>query len=280
MHVIQSIIVEKTQPLVSIIVPTKNEEKNIIRCLSSIKKQKYKGDIEIIVVDNYSTDKTVELAKKYASKIIISGDERSKQRNIGAQKAIGTWLLFIDADMELSNGLIRECVELIQNRPVAPALIINEKSVGHSFLGRVFALERNCYQDASWLQAARFFSRPIFLQLGGYDEELFAGEDWDITERFKQEGFPILITKTAYLIHHEEPDGIVDSYRKELYYINNIHRYAKKQPLAFSYQGSYLYRLLTWARSWNELLSHPVLTGTFIIYKFTVWALWVIKKKT
>lgn len=277
---IQSIIVENTQPLVSIIVPTKNEEKNVIRCLSSIKKQKYKGNIEIIVVDNYSIDKTVELAKKYASKIIISGDERSKQRNVGAQKANGTWLLFIDADMELSNGLIHECVVLMQNRPVAPALIINEKSVGHSFLGRVFALERNCYQDASWLQAARFFSKTTFLHLGGYDEALFAGEDWDITERFKQEGFPILITRKAYLIHHEEPHGLTDSYRKELYYIKNIHRYAKKQPLAFSYQGSYLYRMLTWARSWNELLHQPLLTVTFVIYKFTVWALWVMKKKT
>ncbi|MBI2034132.1 MAG: glycosyltransferase [Candidatus Levybacteria bacterium] len=266
-------------PQVSVIIPTYNEEENIIRCLSSIKKQKYSGKVEIIVVDNYSTDDTVKLAKRFTSKLLLVGKERSRQRNAGAKAAAGSWLLFVDADMELSKGVLRECVELTKNHPVTPAIIINEKSVGHSFWGRVFALERNCYQDASWLQAARFFQTKSFLKLGGYDQRLFAGEDWDITQRFKQEGFPLLITNKSYLIHHESSLSLIDSYRKEIYYIKNIHRYAKKQPLAFSYQGSYLYRILTWARSWEELLRHPLLTTTFICYKFTVWLLWVMKKK-
>lgn len=269
----------KQPPHVSIIIPTKNEEANITRCLNSMKRQLYKGAIEIIVVDNYSTDNTVDLAKRFTPKVLLAGKERSRQRNIGAKAALGSWLLFVDADMELSRGVVHECIGLTKNRPGAPAIIINEKSIGHSFWGRVFALERNCYQDASWLQAARFFYRESFLKLGGYDQTLFAGEDWDITQRFKEEGFPLLLTNTSYLIHHESQQGLIDSYRKELYYIKNIQRYAKKQPLAFSYQGSYLYRILTWARSWEKLLRHPILTTTFICYKFTVWVLWMVKKR-
>ncbi len=64
-------------PLVSVIVTTKNEEVNILKCLESINNQNYQGKIELILVDNYSSDKTVELAKPYATKTIIAGKERS-----------------------------------------------------------------------------------------------------------------------------------------------------------------------------------------------------------
>ena len=74
----------KEGPSVSVIVPTKNSERTIERCLKSIKEQNYKN-IELIVVDNYSEDKTFEIANKYADKIIKKGPERSVQRNYGAK---------------------------------------------------------------------------------------------------------------------------------------------------------------------------------------------------
>ncbi|MBI3485898.1 glycosyltransferase [Candidatus Daviesbacteria bacterium] len=95
--------------LVSVIIATKNEEKNIERCLKSIKKQNYIGNIEVIVVDNYSADQTIKIAKKYTRNVFLFGPERSAQRNLGAKKARGEWLLFLDADMEASANLISEC---------------------------------------------------------------------------------------------------------------------------------------------------------------------------
>ncbi len=269
----------KTYPLVSVIVPTKNEENNIKRCLTSIQKQNYQGEIEVIVVDNHSSDKTVAVAKPFASKVIIAGDERSKQRNIGARKAKGRWLLFVDADMELSEHVVKECVSLTRKHMAFPIVVVNEKAVGRTFLGKAFALEKNCYQYATWLHAARFFPKYHFLKLGGYDTVLIAGEDWDLTQRFRLEGFPLFITKKSHLIHHERDDNLITIYKKELYYINNIHRYAKKHPLAFSYQGSYLYRAFIWIRSWDILLRHPILTATFLGYKFSVWILWMLHGK-
>ena len=64
-------------PLVSVIIPTKNEERNIVRCLKSVKNQDYnlpagRQGVEIIIIDNRSTDRTVELARPYTKKVIIA----------------------------------------------------------------------------------------------------------------------------------------------------------------------------------------------------------------
>src|SRR5260221_11101716 len=86
--------------LVSIIIPAWNEEKNISRLLESINNQSYKG-VETIVVDDGSTDKTAEIAKKLGARVFKrKRNERSIERNFGASKAVGVYLVFLDADME------------------------------------------------------------------------------------------------------------------------------------------------------------------------------------
>ena len=75
---------------VSVIVTTKNEEIHIANCLNAIKDQSYPQDlIEIVVVDNSSTDKTEEIAKKYTDKVYNFGPERSAQRNFGVKQSGG-----------------------------------------------------------------------------------------------------------------------------------------------------------------------------------------------
>ena len=103
-------------PLVSVVITTKNEEKNIENCLKSILKQTYPRDkIEIIVVDNNSTDRTKEIARRYTDKVYNKGPERSAQRNFGAKQAKGEYYLYLDADMILSPNVISECVEKFGN---------------------------------------------------------------------------------------------------------------------------------------------------------------------
>lgn len=264
-------LVEK-KPLVSVIVATRNEEENISRCIESIKKQSPK--CEIIVVDNYSNDQTAQIAKKLGAKIILQGSERSEQRNFGAKKAKGKWLLFLDADMETSPGLIKECINYAESSLFTPMIIIPEISKGETFWGKALALERNCYQGPSWILAARFFPRKLFLEERGYDEGLNAGEDWDITQRFEALGLPLLFIKKTFIYHYESKDSLFKLLKKESYYIKSIVNYAKKHPTAFSYQGSMLYRGLIWARAWQELVRKPILTLAFMSYKFMVWIMW------
>lgn len=281
----------KIYPMVSIIVPTKNEDQNIARCLKSIKRQKYSGKIETIVVDNFSSDNTLKLAKKYTKNGFSKGPERSTQRNFGAQIAKGKYLLFIDADMELKPNAVAKCISLISPTRNAPAptsqmlagaggpISLKEHSQGTTFWGKALALERNCYQDVPWLMAARFFPRKEFLKIGGYDPKLIAAEDWDLTLRFTKEGFPTLTTQTPQITHHEPKDSLFKLLQKELYYIKNITQYQTKHPKVFLIQSNPYYRLSIWLRSWQELIFHPILTLAFLWYKFIVWVLWKFNEK-
>lgn len=90
---------------ISAVIIAKNEEKNIEKCLKSVK-----WCDEIIVVDDKSSDKTLEIAKKYNAIIYanpLKGDF-SLQRNFGLSKAKNDWVLFLDADEVVSDGLAYE----------------------------------------------------------------------------------------------------------------------------------------------------------------------------
>ena len=92
--------------MVSIIIPTLNEEEYLPRLLQSIKEQKYK-DYEIIVADAGSQDKTLEVAKKYGA-VITGGGHPGKGRNEGVKVAHGNAFLFLDADVSLPKNFLSE----------------------------------------------------------------------------------------------------------------------------------------------------------------------------
>jgi len=94
------------EPLVSIVIPTYNSEKTLPLCLESINKQRYKN-IEVIIVDNFSKDKAIEIARKYGAKVYSKGSEKSTQMNYGALKAKGEFVYFIDLDSILHLKVIK-----------------------------------------------------------------------------------------------------------------------------------------------------------------------------
>lgn len=97
---------------VSVVVNTYNEEKNLARCLESVRQL---AD-EIVVVDMHSSDKTVEIAKKYGAKIFLHEYTRFVEpaRNFALSKATGDWILLLDADEELPKGLARKLKEITE----------------------------------------------------------------------------------------------------------------------------------------------------------------------
>jgi len=103
--------------IVSIIIATKNEERILDKTLASIKKQTYPSSlIEIIVVDNNSTDKTKQIAQKYTDKIYNKGPERGAQKNLGVKHSRGSILFFPDADMIMSKNLVKESVAILESQ--------------------------------------------------------------------------------------------------------------------------------------------------------------------
>lgn len=219
---------------VSVIVATKNEEKNIDRCLKSIRNQPTKA--EIIVVDNFSNDKTVQIAKEFTSKVYLFGNERSKQRNFGTKKTRGEYLLFLDADMELPPNLLKECLQQFKRNSKISGIIIDEESTGHNFLSRVKSLEKRLTRRETVIEAARFFKKTDLLKMSGFDEDLISGEDWDLSIRMRKLGS--LARVKSKIVHHEDKTFWQDV-KKKYYYAKNIQKYAKKHPQEFEKQAGY-----------------------------------------
>ncbi len=91
--------------MISVVVLTRNEEKNVIECLKALK-----WCDEILVIDDYSDDRTVEIASKFGAKVFKHhlNNDFAQQHNFGLEKARGEWVLFIDADERVSPELRRE----------------------------------------------------------------------------------------------------------------------------------------------------------------------------
>jgi len=250
----------KTQPLVSIVVTTKNEAGRIEACLQSIKDQDYKN-IEVVLVDNHSTDKTVKLAKKYTSKIFIIGPERSAQRNFGAQKSHGQYLLFLDGDMKLSKNLIKQAVLKLGGNSDLVGLYLPLIWQGEHWLIRLKDFERSFY-DRTCLDAARIVRQDIFKKVSGFDKHLFAGEDWDFNKRLKKLGRIGWIENN--LIHLEDTQISLFKYLKKVsYYSVNMKTYIKKWGRSdpeVKKQFSPFYRLFKvfFAKGkWKKVLQKP-----------------------
>lgn len=247
---------------ITVIITTKNEEKNIGRLLKSIKNQAFKNS-ETIVVDNGSTDKTIQFAKNFGTKVFQAGPERSVQRNFGAKKATGKFLLFLDADMELENSILSECFKLAKSGK--EAIIISEKVSGAGFWDRCRALEKSCYLGDELIEAARFYKKDLFLKLEGYDEQLIASEDWDLHQRAKKIGAEIGRTKN-FVIHHLRENSPLLAAKKKYYYGKNLAQYLKKHPrLALT---QYQPLRMAFLRHIDKLAAHPILTFGLFILKF------------
>ena len=171
---------------VSVVVPTKNAERTLARCLASLQRQTA-PPLEVIVVDNFSTDATVAIAERCGTRVYRHGSERSEQRNCGTRLARGDCVLFVDADMYLQPGAVAASARALLDHD---AVVLPEASFGAGFWARCRALERRCYLGSS-LEAARGFRREVLTRLGGYDENLFAFEDWDLHNRCAAAGYRV-----------------------------------------------------------------------------------------
>lgn len=217
-------------PLVSVVIPTRKKEATLKSCLKSIRQQTYKN-IETVVVD--------------------LGLERSYQRNWGAKRGRGKYLLFVDADMELSPQVIRQCVNLAEKNKDNVGIIIPEKSFGQGFWAQCKRLEKSFYVGVDWIEAARFFNKKIFLKAGGYDEERISGEDWDLSQRISKLGN--LQRVKSFIYHNEGRPTLKGILSKKFFYAKNI-----KQNYAFL-QDNVFQRYLLFFRNPTRLFSNPII---------------------
>lgn len=254
------------QPLVSVIIAAKNTADCIEACLDSIKQQTY-PNVELIIVDNFSTDGTDTIAKKYTKKVYQIGPERSTQFNYGFTKSKGELIYRIGPDYVLEPDVIEQCVQKIQKG--YDALALHNRSVGQSIWARVRYVERESYRNDRTIVAVRFMKRSVFESVGMFDESLVAGEDFDLHNRIVAAGY-----KWAHVDaienHIGEPKNIVEVWSKFYYYGRTIGRYQKKNHAIARRQLRFFrpsFRALQ-----RDLLHQPKLFVAFWFYMITKYS--------
>lgn len=175
---------------ISVVIPAFNEEKLLPRLLASIRKQDF-TDYEVIVADARSTDGTRKIARLFGAKVVTGGPP-GIGRNRGAARARGDFLFFLDADVKLPRGFLRDAYAEMQGRfidlatceirPLSSLLI-------DRVLHRLLNVTIRMGQHTRYPHAPGFcilISRRLFERIGGFDERLRLAEDHDLVVRASQ----------------------------------------------------------------------------------------------
>jgi len=172
--------------MLSIIIPSLNEEEYLPLLLKSVKDQDFK-DYEIILADAGSTDKTLDIAKEYGC-IVIPGGLPAKGRNEGAKVAKGDLFFFIDSDAVLPENFFEKALAEFEGRNLELAsfcLVPLPKTKLSSFLLNVFYNQPIVLMESALPHAAMgiLAKRELFEKLGGYDEDVKLAEDHYLARR-------------------------------------------------------------------------------------------------
>ncbi len=259
--------------LVSVIIPTFNCQEIVLDCFKSVKKQTYKN-LEVIIVDGFSTDKTASVAKKYGKVYSFGRDPKQKnifavphQRNYGAKMARGEYIYYIDSDMRLTPNVIEVCVKLIEKEN-ADAVVVPEEAQGIGFWADCRTLEKACYNAMphSYTDSARFVRKRVWDKLGGLDATLGGGDDWDFQHRLDMKGYKT--TKSpVHIIHYDGHHTLTKILQKEFVYGKNTADYLRK----YSKDKVYLIRQFSFFRkdflsNIDKLLKDPIhAIGMFVM---------------
>lgn len=181
------------QPLFSIVIPTLNEEKFIPKLLTDLKKQTER-DFEVIVVDAKSHDQTKQQVSKFKTDLKLHFFEAKKrnvshQRNHGALKAKGKYLVFLDADSRVGQNFLEKLKTFISTKAglvllpyVDPAENRADVKTLYQFINFLIDVSQNTKKPLSSV-GGMIWEKNFFKTIGGFDEEIFIGEDHSIVQK-------------------------------------------------------------------------------------------------
>lgn len=174
------------QPLVSVIVPCYQAAKTVASTLDDIFSQTYPR-LEVIVVNDGSTDATLEILKKYQPKIkIINQQNRgaAAARNRGFAASGGEYLLFCDADVRLRRDMVEKMLETLQKNPDKAYCYSNFKFGPHTF--DLFPFDAARLKRENYVSTMSLIRWSRFL---GFNEQLKQFQDWDLWKRLLNQGY-------------------------------------------------------------------------------------------
>lgn len=188
----------------SIIVPCRNEDRYLQRCLESLSDQDFpRSDYEIIVVDNGSTDRSLEIAKSKSDIVIVAPNINvGAVRNRGAERAKGETIVFIDADCTVDSQWLNRAYKLSCESPntvFGGGAALPKKA---TWVERYWLLEgeNGLALPTELIGCSIVLSNSNFKSLQ-FNEELSSGEDTDLSKKLRKKNKNILITHDLDVIH-------------------------------------------------------------------------------
>ncbi|MFW0778333.1 MAG: glycosyltransferase [Rickettsiales bacterium] len=272
-----------SKPQISFVIPAFNEEQEIARTLKAISFSTKDLNIEIIVVDNLSTDQTATICRNHGAQV-ISSDAKTigAVRNHGAEHAKGKFLAFIDADVALDPNW---------GNSFAEALSKNKKLETGVF-GSKCSTPFSDYISRGWFSKIRspfsgyvnsghlIISKSSFEEIGGFQPDLSTSEDVDFCARAERIGLPILEVSSLVAFHYGFPTNVVSFIKREAWHgyqdtssFNNLKR---SKTALLSLTTTVTFTLLM---ALGILLHNPILISlsifslfifSFIFYYFKV----------
>ncbi|MCU7798666.1 MAG: glycosyltransferase [gamma proteobacterium symbiont of Lucinoma myriamae] len=207
---------QQKKPSISVIIPAYNEADYIEKTLKSVLlcASGYAGHVEIIVVDNNSTDNIGKIASSMEVKVVFEPiNQIARARNAGAEQAMGDYLVFVDADTLLEGDILDKVSDnLSSGEVIGGGAWVEPDSKGPAFF--IFKYVVNYILALKNVTVGPFLycEHNAFLHIGGFDEDLYAGEEFALAKRLKAGGKKI--NKLWKIIKYHEAHRIITSSRR------------------------------------------------------------------
>lgn len=212
-------------PSVCVVIPARNEERFLPRCLGGLAKVDYPRDLlQVVVVDNGSTDRTREIAAEFGATVLqVPPKTIAHSRNEGAASSRSDIIAFVDADCVVAQQWLRAAVKhFARKRTVAvgsyPYVIPEESNRLQQTWSRLCRAATDEPRRADWLPSANMLvRRNAYETVGGFDESLETCEDSDLGYRLRRRGV-IVDDSEVRSYHLREPRTWMEFFRKEYWH--------------------------------------------------------------
>lgn len=199
-----------TSPVLTFIVPVRNDARRLARCLASIHATCGTHPCELIVADNGSTDDSVEVARAAGARVLVlPGLRVSVVRNTAAADARSPLLAFIDADHALGPTWLPAALAVMEDSGVTAAGAQYHPPPDGTWVQRMYDRLRRHQpgtRDTGWLPSGNLVVRAAaFTKLGGFDTTLETCEDVDFCQRLVASGGRLVETDRMASIHYGDP---------------------------------------------------------------------------
>jgi GT2 family glycosyltransferase len=196
----------------SFIVPVRDNAERLARCLASIRANRWRGAVEVIVVDNGSSDGSADVARRMGATVLhMPGERVARLRNAGAERASGEVLAFVDADHVIDPGWLAAAMETLSRSDIAAAGAAYV-SPGSTWVQRAydrFRVRTPGVTDVDWLGAGNLaVRRDAFREIGGFDERLQTCEDVDLCNRLQAWGWRVVTDDRLHSVHLGDPASL------------------------------------------------------------------------